>query len=120
MLLDTIQFNYLENNNQKNLFTNYHKRYRCKISYMGKQFAFDYQCNPQYTMPNKKDCINAIISDMEAYDYNEVLENFMWEYGYENKSEAQKVFNACKNTSMKLHKIFSFDELDTLAEETRD
>lgn len=115
-MLEKIKFNYEVSDNQSNLFSMQHKRYECKISYNGKYYKFEYQCNPKYTMPNKNDCLESLSLDADIYAYN-TLESFMAEFGYNDIKEAKKIYGKCKKTCVALYKMFTDEELETLRRE---
>src|SRR5574344_2071655 len=101
-MLEKIKFSYEESEDRNNLFTSAHRKYVCIIKYNGKQYTFDYQCNPNYTTPNVKDCIECLLSDTFAYVVNK---------------ETERIFKACKKTSNAMHRLFTDEELEELESE---
>ena len=121
-MLNKIAFIYEEANDQSNTFTPYHIRYDCVIKYGTncKPYRFDYQCNPDHMTPNIKDVMYALLSDTASYDGADNIFDFCDEFGYDcidNYDKAIEIYNACKETSIAIHNMFTDDELDELSEE---
>lgn len=119
-MLESIKFSYKESENQNDLFTTCHRRYACMIKYNGKQYSFDYQCNPNHSLPNVKDCVDSLLLDGFAYDDSKDLFDFADNFGYGITRETEKIYNACKKTSRALHRLFTDDELSVLQDELND
>ena len=115
-MLNKIKFSYRESDNQSNLFTPYHARFKCKIKYCGLSFSFPYQCNMAHSIPNLLDCMYAIISDMDCYDTSRDVVDFCNEFGYSDV-KGIKAYKACKKTSKALHRLFTNEELAEINEE---
>ena len=112
-----IMFDYKESENQGDLFSRYHTKFDCSITRGDYIFNFDYQCNTDYLEPNKKDCIEAILSDARCID-GLSLEAFLEDFGYLNSGEDAlrgiKAYKSCKKTARALKKMFTKDELSSL------
>ncbi|MBR2832996.1 MAG: hypothetical protein IKE75_00905 [Bacilli bacterium] len=113
-MLNKIKFSYREADNQSNLFTQYHTRFKCKIKYCGLSFTFPYQCNTEHDIPNLVDCLRAIISDMDCYDScGGDMSDFNWEFGYTD----DKAYKGCKRISKALHRLFTDEEINKIYKE---
>ena len=114
-MLNKIKFTYHESDNQNNLFTPNHTRFKCKIKYCGLSYTFHYQCNTAHTEPNLYDCLYALINDMDCYDMSRDMKdfNFNFAYGYFD----DKAYKACKKTSKALHRLFTDEEIGKIARE---
>lgn len=112
-MLEKINFSYKVADEQDNLFTPNHTKFKCKIKYMGLQYTFDYQCNTTHMHPNLNDCMECIISDMFAYEDALDVIDFCNEFGYED-SKGLKVYKACKKVSKALHRLFTDEEIEAI------
>lgn len=117
-MLNKIKFTYEVSNNQTDLFTRSHKKYKCVIKYNNKQYTFDYQCNAKYT-PTLEDCVDCLLLDCFSYDDANDLYGFANDLGYElsdsdDIKKVKRIYNACKKTSVAIHRIFTDNELDEL------
>ena len=119
-MLEKIKFNYEVAEKQNELFTPAHRKYVCIIKYNGKQYTFNYQCNPNHTTPNVKDCIECLLSDAFAYDNAKDIFDFADEFGYVVNKETERIFKACKKTSNAIHRLFTDEELEELESETNE
>lgn len=119
-IINKVRFNYEISENQNDLFTRAHVRYKCRIIYNGKQYTFDYQCNPAYTKANKKDCLECLLSDASCFECAFDVDDFLREFGYddslENIRKGERAFKACEKTHKALMRVFG-DDLDALREE---
>ena len=89
-------------------------RYEYKISVLNKttkeKITFDY-FDSVYNFENGvkeadlKNALYCFYMDIMSFEYNNDVFDFMDEYGYESKSKAEKVFNACKKQAEKAEKI---------------
>ena len=70
----------------------------------------------------KDDFLYALLMDGMAYENCFNLADFMDEFGYdyEDKDKAQKVYKACERQNNKLHRLFTYDEINRLQEEFAD
>ena len=112
----SIIFEYEESDNQDDLFSPMHTRFDCTITRGDKSFTFDYQCNTLYTEPEKSGCIECLLMDADAGDYE--LEDFLEEFGYLTSGKSAldgiKAHKACKRTAKGLKKLFTNEELSAL------
>ena len=121
-IMDNMKFTYRKSDNQtSHMFSAWHVKYNCKISYNGKSFQTTYQCNPQYSDMDKIkfDFVYCILLDKEAYDNALDEEDFAASIGfdyYEDKKEVDRIYKACERASRKLDEMFSDEELNILDE----
>lgn len=109
-MLENIKFSYSVADEQKDLFTNQHILYKCKIQYNGKSYSFPYQCNRSRT-PELKDVLDCLFLDASCANYT--LDEFAEEFGYTKPSIAIKTHKACVRTQNALIRLFgdSYSEL---------
>lgn len=115
-IIDKIEFNYNESENQENLFTSNHIKYDVSITYKERTFTTTYQTAREV---EKDDVIYCIFSDMTAYDNNKDIDVFANEF-YTDDAKVKEVittYNACKDTSNILHKIFTNEEIEEVQKE---
>ena len=122
-MLKKIAFIYEEAKKQENKFTPYHTVFDCAIQYGTncEPYRFTYQCNTDYNMPNIKDIMYSLMMDSQTYEfeYNDAFDmacGLGYDY-YEEKEKVDNIWKSCKETCEALHRMFSQDELDELAEE---
>lgn len=108
---------------QEGLFTPSHTKFVCQVSYKGKAYVFDYQCNVKYNKPNKDDLLGAIINDYKAFESSKIndndddnIEEFSYMFGYDSIKECLKAYRGCKKTYEELNKMFTSEEIDKLYE----
>lgn len=114
---DSIKFDFNRSNNQNDLFTKDHVKFRCVIKYKGKQYSFDYQCNYK-DVPTLKDCMYCLLSDASFTDYD--VDEFLKEMGYTHSlvevRMGEKAYKGCVKTAKALQRIFTESELAELNE----
>ena len=108
-MLNKIKFSYKVADEQTNLFSAGHTKFKCKIKVDGLQYSFDYQCNTSFAEPNIVDCLRCVLMDAFAYDDMKDYDEYYNEYGGDYKS-----YKACKKTSKALHRLFSDAEIEQL------
>lgn len=112
-IMNKVRFSYEISENQNDLFTRNHTRYKCVIKYGKKQYTFDYQCNPSYIKPNKLDCLECLISDASAIECTRDIDDFLTEYGYADSLESvrkgERAYKACIKTYNALCRMFDAD-----------
>lgn len=113
-LLNKIQVEWKESLNQQDLFTRHHKRYDVKITYNGKYYCTEYQCNPTIKNNMKKDIIYCVWSDSNCYEYAQNIDDFQAELGYTLASELLNAYNGCRKANEKIHELFNNEELEEL------
>lgn len=84
-------------------------KFKVKISYNGKNCYMVYHDNFK-NKSNKKDFIYSLLLDSDAYNNTTDLYDFMAEFGYDDKKQASKIYNACKMQSLKFNKLFTQKE----------
>lgn len=112
-MLENIKFSYVVADEQKDLFTNQHVLYKCKIQYNGKSYSFPYQCNRSRT-PELKDVLDCLFLDASCGNYT--LDEFAEEFGYTKPSIAIKTHKACIRTMKALERLFG-DEYNAIQDE---
>ena len=122
-MLNKIAFIYTEAKEQNDLFTPHHTKFDCAIQYGTncKPFEFPYQCNIEYVQPNIRDIMECLMLDAQVYDCEyadakDMADGFGYDY-FEEQEKVDNMWNACKRASEALHRMFTQDELDELAEE---
>lgn len=116
-IIDKIEFNYKESENQENLFTSNHIKYDVSIAYKERTFTTAYQTAQDV---KKDDVIYCLFMDMSAYDNTRDIDDFAAALGYDDNakfSEVLNAYNACKDTSYILHKIFTDEEIEEVQKE---
>ena len=113
-MLENIKFNYVESENQDELFTPHHRKYDCKIEYKGHRYSFEYQCTPNYLKPNLADCLDCLLNDKASYDESRNVFDFMAEFGYDDVIKGREAYRACKKTSKALDRMFTDEEFDMI------
>ena len=81
-IMDSMKFSAQVAPVQSDLFTPSHVLYKCKVVNNGKQYTFDYQCNPTYKAPNIEDCLYCLFSDASCVDCVADVDDFLREMGY--------------------------------------
>ena len=94
-------------------FTSNHEIYKCNLSYNGKRYSFEYQCNPKYEKPNLDRILECLTSDMQIYESSRDLGDFAIELGY-TMEEAEKFYKCCAKTSKAFHRMFSESEIENI------
>ena len=119
-IMNKVRFSYEISENQSDLFTRNHMRYKCVIKYEGRRYTFEYQGNPAYVKVNKRDCLECLISDASCAECALDLDDFLREFGYTDSLETirkgEKAYKACERTKKALERVFG-DALDALREE---
>lgn len=117
-MLEKIKLTYEVSENQNNLFTQYHTRYNCKIKYNGKQYTFEYQCNPSADrIPNLNDCIDSLLLDMFSFEEALGIMDFMVNFGYSDYDYAMSIYKACEKTAKAMHRVFTDEEIQMIYDE---
>lgn len=125
-MLNKIAFIYEVAENQNDKFTPKHTVFDCAIQYgtKAKPYKFTYQCNTDFMLPNIKDVMYALLSDMEVVDYEyDTAQEMGEELGYdlyEEWEKVEKIWKSCTETSEALHKMFNDDEIQALSDEVND
>lgn len=120
-MLDQIKFYYSVAENQENLFTYSHRKYRCIVKYNGKTITRFYQCNAKQ-QPTKEDFLYSLLMDSNSYECSDNYYDFCKEFGYEpyneeytgHNKEAYRAFKACERTNKRLYEVFTNEELEEL------
>lgn len=118
-MLEKINFNYKEAKNQVGLFTPQHTLFVCTIEYNDVAYTFTYQCNTQYTTPNKRDMMECLLFDyfVAEMSFNE----FCNEFGYDTlDDESNSIYEACEETYNAFRRLFDDDELSELQDDIND
>ena len=103
------------------LFNGYTKFY-CTITYNGKKYSRNFQCNTSFSKTNnktmKQDFLNCTFLDAFAYINNQNIYDFANELGYdydENPKKIQRIYTACEKAYNKLYDMFG-EDFDDLSE----
>ena len=88
--------------------------YRIYISYHGQRAWFRFHDNFA-NASTLRDWLYALVLDTNAYDFSRDLYDFARNYGFEDNAEARKAYKGCKETSEKMHRIFTENELELLS-----
>ena len=87
--------------------------YKIFISYNGHWAWFTFHDNFE-NKSTLKDWLYCLVLDMNSYEFSRDEYEFAREYGYDDMSEARKIYRACEKTAEKLHKLFNDSELEIL------
>lgn len=115
-----IKFQYSRAANQTaNMFSSEHTKFSCKMTYNGKSYQSNYQCNENYSDMNniKVDFLSCVFADMNCYDCSRDKQNFASNIGldyWEDRAEVNRCYNACKRASERMNEIFDYEELESL------
>ena len=116
--IDDIEFYYQKSENQNNLFSPKHTKFDCMIKYRNQEYSFDYQCNLKFSMPNKKDCLNALLTDAHAYNSSFDVDDFLKNYNYDDSLDSvrkgEAIYKTCEKTSQAIHTLFTEEELEII------
>lgn len=119
-IFEDIKFQYSRAANQTaNMFSSEHTKFSCKMTYNGKSYQSNYQCNENYSdMDNiKVDFLSCVFADMSCYDCSRDEQDFASNIGldyWENRAEVNRCYNACKRASERMNEIFDCEELESL------
>lgn len=119
-IFEDIKFQYSRSANQTaNMFSPEHTKFSCKMTYNGKSYQSNYQCNENYSdMDNiKVDFLSCVFADMSCYDCSRNEQDFASNIGldyWENRAEVIRCYNACKRASERMNEIFDCEELESL------
>lgn len=119
-IFEDIKFQYSRAANQTaNMFSSEHTKFSCKMTYNGKSYQSNYQCNENYSdMDNiKVDFLSCVFADMSCYDCSRDEQDFASNLGldyWENRAEVIRCYNACKRASERMNEIFDCEELESL------
>ena len=120
MIFSRVKISYHRSANQTaNMFSPNHVKYEVKITYNGKTYQSNYQCNPQvHDMENiKVDYLSCVFADMSCYDCSRDEQDFASNIGldyWENRAEVNRCYKACKRASERMNEIFDCEELESL------
>ncbi len=119
-ILSEIIFKYELSTEQSELFSFGHRKYDCSMEYKNTKISFHYQCNPEYKIPNIKDCLWVLLMDMQSFNSATNVDDFLEKFGYVNNLEevrkGEKAYNGCERIFIQLHEIFTEGELKLLNE----
>lgn len=107
-------FDYYVHKNQEDTFSAYHVKYEIELSYKGLTIDFNYQCNPNYGEPTKKDCLSCLLIDSSLYDSCRDIDDFQGLTGIDKVSEVIRAYEGCKENSNQIHKLFTNEEIQML------
>lgn len=116
----------ISKNQTAHMFSNCHTKFYCTISYNGKKYSSNYQCNVNFSKTDnesmKQDFLNCCFLDAFSYINNQDVYTFAEEFGYdyyENSKEVKRIYLACEKAYNKLYDMFGedFDDLNEYIEE---
>lgn len=119
-IFEDIKFQYSRAANQTaNMFSSEHTKFSCKMTYNGKSYQSNYQCNENYSDMNniKVDFLSCVFADMSCYDCSRDEQDFASNIGldyWENRAEVIRCYKACKRASERMNEIFDCEELESL------
>ena len=119
-IFEDIKFQYSRAANQTaNMFSSEHTKFSCKMTYNGKSYQSNYQCNENYSDMNniKVDFLSCVFADMSCYDCSRDEQDFASNIGldyWEDRAEVNRCYNACKRASERMNEIFDCEELESL------
>lgn len=119
-IFEDIKFQYSRAANQTaNMFSPEHTKFSCKMTYNGKSYQSNYQCNENYSDMNniKVDYLSCVFADMSCYDCSRDEQDFASNIGldyWEDRAEVNRCYNACKRASERMNEIFDCEELESL------
>ena len=125
-IIDKVKFTYHKSPNQTaHMFSEWHTKFVCKITYKGKSFQSNYQCNVGVSDMNniKLDFMDAVFDDKDAYDFSRDDKEFAFIMGcdyYEDRKEVDRCYKGCMRASKGLGEMFNPEELEILGEFFRD
>ena len=85
--------------------------YSVVLKYNGNSISMLYHDNYK-NKSDKDEFLYALLLDGVAYENCYNLADFMDEFGYEDKTKATKAYNACKRQCEKLHRLFTYEEIE--------
>ena len=119
-IFEDIKFQYSRAANQTaNMFSPEHTKFSCKMTYNGKSYQSNYQCNENYSDMNniKVDYLSCVFADMSCYDCSRDEQDFASNIGldyWEDRAEVNRCYKACKRASERMNEIFDCEELESL------
>ena len=122
-IFDKIIFSALDEEVVNNGYGNC-QRYKVELNYNGKSYTTTFTDSVMAYREGReldfKDVMYCLLSDADAYMYNEDIDDFQANFGYEKASELLKAYNGCKETAQAFEEMFTEDELQELREEFQD
>lgn len=124
-ILYDINMSWVVSKSKTDLLTPQHTKFDCLISYKDNEYAFTYQCNINYTKPDKLSLLSCLFSDSRCYEYcketdddTDNMQNFAREFGYDtdNLKGLFKAYKDCKDTYNALKKMFTDEERQLIYE----
>ena len=88
--------------------------YRITLTYKGRKCSFIFNDN-YLNESGKKDLVQCLLMDAEAYNNARDFEDFALEFGYNADSiQAYKIYKACKKQAEKVSRLFTSKEIEQL------
>lgn len=115
----------LAKNQTAHMFSNGHTKFYCIITYNGKKYSSNFQCNTNFSKTDDKNMkqyfLNSAFLDAFAYINTQGLYDFANTFGYdydENPKEIQRIYLSCEKAYIKLYDMFGedFDDLSEYVE----
>ena len=100
------------------------QKYEVELLYNGNSYTTHFTDSVMAYREDKeldfKDVMYCLLSDANAYNTCEDIDDFQANFGYEKASELLKAYNGCKEVSEGLKRLFTEEELEELQEEFQD
>lgn len=123
-MIEKINFDFRKAEEQTDLFTPYHVKYDCFIGYNNKEISIPYQCNPKYITVKKEGVLDCVLSDIRAIAEGDDWADFLYEFGYTDSPEAMrkgiKAYDGILIENLRMHNLFTDEEIFELEEELED
>lgn len=115
----------LAKNQTTHMFSKEHTKFYCIITYNGKKYSSNFQCNTNFWKTDNKNIKQYFLSsaflDAFAYIDTQDIFDFADTVGYdynENPKEIQRIYLLCEKAYISLHNMFGedFDDLGEYVE----
>ena len=97
-------------------------KYKITISNGGKPFSTVFYDSLYNTQRGERSedfhILYCVVSDAQAYEYDEDYEDFCREFGYLEEDKPKKIYNGCKRAYENLTETFGYEGYKTLSELT--
>lgn len=89
--------------------------YKIRLEHNGQFVILPYHTNINNTI-DKRDIVECLLSDSEAYENTVDVTDFAYTFGYNDYIKAKKAYQECKKQSERLRKLFDDSEIAILQE----
>ena len=95
----------------------YRWKYSCKLRRGHKTYTFPFFDSVKNFEEDERPLKYDVLACLDTYDYIQGIEDFAFEFGYNIEDrETKRTYNACMRQSKELHRLFTDEELEMLAE----